>query len=35
METNAKLSEPKSAQDVYIDTMVESGILSATQAVAW
>lgn len=35
MEVNAELTEPRSAQDVYIDTMVESGILSARQAVAW
>lgn len=35
MESNAKLEHPQSAQDVYIDTMVESGILSARQAVAW
>lgn len=35
METNAALVHPKSAQDVYIDTMVESGILSAEKAVEW
>lgn len=35
METNATLLHPKSAQDVYIDTMVESGILSVEKAVEW
>ncbi len=35
MEANAKLENPSSAQDVYIDTMVESGILSAKKAVEW
>jgi (E)-4-hydroxy-3-methylbut-2-enyl-diphosphate synthase len=35
MEANAKLADPKSAQDVYIDTMVESGIISAEKAVEW
>ena len=35
METNATLVHPKSAEDVYIDTMVESGILSAEKAVEW
>ena len=35
METNANLTEPKSADDVYIDTMVESGIISAEKAVEW
>ena len=35
MESNAKLTNPRSAQDVYIDTMVESGILSAEKAVEW
>jgi (E)-4-hydroxy-3-methylbut-2-enyl-diphosphate synthase len=35
MESNAKLQNPKSAQNVYIDTMVESGILSAEKAVEW
>jgi (E)-4-hydroxy-3-methylbut-2-enyl-diphosphate synthase len=35
MEANAKLAGPKSAQDVYIDTMVESGIISARKAVEW
>ena len=35
MEANAKLENPKSANDVYIDTMVESGIISAKKAVEW
>ncbi len=35
MEANAKLEIPKSGQDVYIDTMVESGIISARKAVEW
>jgi (E)-4-hydroxy-3-methylbut-2-enyl-diphosphate synthase len=35
MEANAKLENPKTAQDVYIDTMVESGIISAQKAVEW
>lgn len=35
MEANAKLENPKSGQDVYIDTMVESGIISARKAVEW
>ncbi len=35
MEANAKLENPKSADAVYVETMVESGVLSATQAVAW
>ena len=35
MEANAKLQSPRSAQDVYIDTMVESGVLSAGKAVEW
>ncbi len=35
MEENARSPHPKSAQDVYIDTMVESGILSAEKAVEW
>ncbi len=35
MESNAKLAHPKSANDVYIDTMVESGILSAKKAIEW
>lgn len=35
MEANAKLENPKTAQDVYIDTMVESGIISARKAVEW
>jgi len=35
MESNAKLVNPKSANDVYIDTMVESGILSAKKAIEW
>jgi hypothetical protein len=35
MEANAKLENPCSAQDVYIDTMVESGIISAQKAIEW
>ena len=35
MDANAKLENPKSANDVYIDTMVESGILSAEKAIEW
>ena len=35
MEANAKLVNPRSAQDVYIDTMVESGVLSAKKAIEW
>ena len=35
MEANAKLENPKSADTVYVETMVESGVLSAAQAVAW
>ncbi len=35
MEANALLPSPKSADDVYIDTMVESGIISAEKAVEW
>ncbi len=35
MEANARLENPRSAQDVYIDTMVESGVLSADKAVEW
>ena len=35
MEANAKLKTPKSADDVYIDTMVESGLLSAAKAIEW
>lgn len=35
MEANAKLEHPKSGQDVYIDTMVESGIISANKAIEW
>lgn len=35
MESNAKLETPKSADEVYIATMVESGILSAEKAVEW
>jgi 4-hydroxy-3-methylbut-2-en-1-yl diphosphate synthase IspG/GcpE len=35
MEHNAKLENPRSADAVYVETMVESGILSARQAVAW
>ncbi len=35
MEANAKLENPRSATDVYIATMVESGILSAHKAVEW
>lgn len=33
MDENALLAEPKSARDVYIDTMVESAILSCARAV--
>jgi hypothetical protein len=32
MEKNARLENPKSARDVYIDTMVESAILSIEKA---
>jgi (E)-4-hydroxy-3-methylbut-2-enyl-diphosphate synthase len=36
MEANAKLEKiHSSAQDVYIDTMVESGIISAQKAIEW
>jgi (E)-4-hydroxy-3-methylbut-2-enyl-diphosphate synthase len=35
MEANAKLQNPRSADIVYVETMVESGILSAAQAIAW
>jgi (E)-4-hydroxy-3-methylbut-2-enyl-diphosphate synthase len=35
MEANAKLENPKSADTVYVETMVESWVLSAAQAVAW
>lgn len=35
IEANAQLSNPRSANDVYIATMVESGILSAEKAVEW
>jgi (E)-4-hydroxy-3-methylbut-2-enyl-diphosphate synthase len=35
MEANAKLENPRSADAVYVETMVESGVLSAAQAVAW
>jgi (E)-4-hydroxy-3-methylbut-2-enyl-diphosphate synthase len=35
MEANAKLENPRSADTVYVETMVESGVLSAAQAVAW
>lgn len=35
MEANAKLPTPKSANEVYIDTMVESGIISAKKAIEW
>jgi (E)-4-hydroxy-3-methylbut-2-enyl-diphosphate synthase len=35
MDANAKTQNPRSADAIYIDTMVESGILSAAQAVAW
>lgn len=35
MEANAKSENPKSANDVYIDTMVESGIISAQKAIEW
>lgn len=35
IETNAKLENPRSANDVYVATMVESGILSAKKAVEW
>lgn len=35
MEANAKLENPKSADDVYIDTMVESGLISARKAIEW
>lgn len=33
MEENAKLQNPKSSRDVYIDTMVESALLSVEKAV--
>jgi (E)-4-hydroxy-3-methylbut-2-enyl-diphosphate synthase len=33
MDDNAKLADPKSSRDVYIDTMVESAILSCARAV--
>jgi hypothetical protein len=32
MEKNAKLEIPKSSREVYIDTMVESAILSIEKA---
>ena len=35
MEKNALLDIPLSAEEVYIDTMVESGIISANKAVEW
>ena len=35
MEANARLTNPRSADDVYIDTMVESGIISARKAIEW
>ncbi len=35
MDANAKTQNPQSADAVYVDTMVESGVLSARQAVAW
>ncbi len=35
MEANSLLAEPLTATEVYIDTMVESGILSAQKAVEW
>lgn len=35
IEANAKLENPHSANDVYVATMVESGILSAKKAVEW
>lgn len=35
METNSTLSEPRSAGDVYVDTMVESGLISAKKAIEW
>ncbi len=35
IETNAKLENPRSANDVYVATMVESGVLSAKKAVEW
>ena len=35
MEANSGLDNPRSADAVYVDTMVESGVLSAAQAVAW
>lgn len=33
MDDNAKLVDPKSSRDVYIDTMVESALLSSARAV--
>jgi (E)-4-hydroxy-3-methylbut-2-enyl-diphosphate synthase len=35
MEENAKLVSPLSAEAVYIETMVESGIISAQKALEW
>lgn len=35
IEANAKLENPRSADEVYVATMVESGILSAERAVEW
>ncbi len=35
MEANAKLENPLTASEVYIDTMVESWVLSANKAVEW
>jgi hypothetical protein len=33
MDENSKLSEPKSSKEVFIDSMVESALLSAEKAI--